>query len=230
LLDEDATKEKELAIQAEVYRILKNYANEGLSLTEQLFSGWAPDDVLIEASISDSSGKHMEADLVLMAKGNEYSRSIRSPILVIETKLRKLSNLTRYYQSALKQSRKYAHSIRCPTYSVYDGHTFILMQIPSPFLIGIWQWAPSQREIANRDFARKLWKVSLNLKVSRSESPVPEFLFHPDIEPWKKSFYYFVRDAFRFMIEVDQGMSTQGFHIEREAKLIADKFVAMFRN
>jgi hypothetical protein len=229
MLDEDAIEEKEIRIQADLYRIMKNYANEGFSIAESFTYEWKLDDVLIEASINLPSGVTKEADLILMGLGPQYGETVRKPILVIETKVRKLSNLTKYYQKALNQARVYAHAIGCKAYAVYDGFTLLLMQIAKPFLIGLTQWTQTRNDRRNRDFARKLWRTAIDLHINIASGPVSEFVYHSDFSPWKRSVYYFIRDAFLFKVEVDQGMSREQFEIERDSKLLAQKWRELYR-
>ncbi len=224
MLDEDTTLGKEIRIQAEMYRILRNLVMEGFSLIEAITSQWSPDDVLIEASISLENGATKAADLVLMGRRNSYGTGNRKPLMVIEIKKRRLTHLTQSYGAALKQARQYAHMIGCPLYAVYDGHTLILMQIPSPFLIGLSQWSFTNSTRRNREFAQKLWGIALQIQSGIVREPVAGFRYHSDFEPWKKSIYYFIRDAFRFKVVVDQGMSSETFDIEGEAELLAQRW------
>lgn len=229
MLDEDATNEKELRIQIELYRVLKNYIIQDLSIVERVLDDWIPSDVLFEASILRDSKTPWEADLVLMASTNRSAETNRQPILVIETKKRKTSRVTQYYQAALRQARKYAYAIKCPTYAVYDGHTLILMRDSSPYLMGLTRWVPTENERSNRDFARKLWGVSRILKDAPPDYRPNKFIFHPDFDPWRGAIFYFIRDALQFRIEVIQGMSPQDYNIDGEAESLADIYRGMFR-
>ena len=228
MLDEEATKNKEISLQAELYRILKNYANEGLSIAESFTHTWAPDDILIEASIKMKDGITKEADLVLLARGTQYSREVRKPVLVIETKERSLTYRTQHYQKTLSQAREYAHTIGCKMYAVYDGYTLIVMHIAHPYLIGLTTWTQTKNDRKNREFARTLWNRVIESHSGISPDYLSGFTYHPDFEPWKKSIYSFIRDAYLFKIEVDQEMSRELFNIEEDSELLASKWRSLY--
>jgi hypothetical protein len=220
-IDLESTQEKEIRIQAEFYRILRNHVCTGIGLLDGVLMTWKPHDVLIEPSISQLGNKIGRADLVLLAQRESKNRIDTKPLLVIEIKKRKTTQLTKHYNGYLRQARKYAYALRCPIYAVYDGFTLILMQIPSPFLIGLRQWSFSSTERHNQEFAREVWEMAAELYERIAEGPVPKFTFHSDFLPWRESIYYFIKEAFRFKIEVDQSMSTELFDIDGEAKRLA---------
>ncbi|MBY8997412.1 MAG: hypothetical protein KGD60_06755 [Candidatus Thorarchaeota archaeon] len=221
-IDLESTQEKEVRIQAELYRILRNHVCTGVGLLDGALMSWKPYDVLIEASIPEPGNKIGRADLVLLGQRELRYKVEIKPLLVIEVKRRKTSQLTKHYKAYIRQARRYAYALQCPIYTVYDGFTWILMQISSPFLIGLRQWSFSSNERRNQEFAREIWEMASEINERKTEGPVRKFVFHSDFLPWKESIYYFIKDAFQFKIEVDQKMSLDLFDIDGEAKRFAN--------
>jgi hypothetical protein len=58
------------------------------------------------------------------------------------------------------------------------------------------------------------------------EIPAPQFMTHDDITPWKRSIFYFIKEAYRFKIKVDQGMSIDLFDIERDAENLMNQYLS----
>jgi hypothetical protein len=149
--------------------------------------------VLIEARVS---GKRKRLDLVLIGEKKVQFDPQDHPLLVIEVKKRRHEQLTRPYQSYLKQADEYARSIGCKYYSVHDGNTFILMQKAEPYLIGFSQESIWRREQDKQDFAGRLWNSICRIADTYDGDPVEEFRYHSDIFPWKRTIPFLIKDAF----------------------------------
>jgi hypothetical protein len=192
--------EKEVYIQAEMYRLLKNAAVIPdqrpylIDVMAQRLAGHYidPFDVWIEASVG-----LQEVDLLLRVGDTGTVKSA----LVIEIKKRTLSSPTIPFRAALNQARRYAEVIGCPLYAAYDGNTIVLMQDVYPFLVGIQRMDISANESTKIGFARRIWQTSINLLFERAKEPVLKLAEAGEYYRWLKSIRTFIRDAHDAFIE-----------------------------
>lgn len=196
----DSSRNKEIYIQAELYRLLKNVCSHPAQKQpihgSNITSSWEPHDVLIEPTIIPERNKNKEADLLLIGRTREPPLKTR-PILIIEVKKRRLSQLSKYYRRYLRQAYDYAHAIDCRCYSVYDGNTWIIMQIAEPYLIAFFQKRIGVNHKDDIIFSEKLWNIAGSVQDAFQNAPIGEFSKHDDFLPWKKVLHSFLRDAFQ---------------------------------
>lgn len=193
-IDIDLTMKKEARFQGELYCVLRRFISEIGAFPELV-----PSDVYIEPSIPQLAQSEEEqekarkrADIVLIAK--EFSTGSQKPVLVIECKQRKIpvSNLRKHYGDALEQAEEYARLIDCKMYATYDGHTFILMQLKDPYLIGISQWPVHK---LGKFFAKQLWHFLLEPQKEIRVQYYESFIKNPDLEPWIPVIPGLIQDA-----------------------------------
>ncbi len=198
LLDISATKAKEIYIQAELYRLLRNKA---IHLQRIIPRGpvpaWSAKDVLIEATIRDD-GKTKEADIVLLTSLQlEFDRVKIKPALVIEIKTRKFSRLSVSYGAYLRQAYNYTVMIGCSNYAVYDGKNFILMQLAEPYMIGFTDFSTGRDEKEDIKNIGKIWHAARILSENFQTEALPDFKYHSDIDLWRKTIPVLIRQAFQ---------------------------------
>jgi len=113
---------KEPTIRAELYRVLKNSVEQGVSLGDYKVS-----DVAVEYSVNDK-----KADLVIFY--HYIPRPANNAFLVIETKGRRIHPAPSL-AGATKQVISYAEKLASRFFAVYDGWNFLLFKTSYPYLI-----------------------------------------------------------------------------------------------
>ncbi len=184
-IDIEATKTKEIFVQAELYRCLMREIESHRYMIKE--TGPARRDVLIEASIKKKQ-EVKNADIVLM--WNEKGTS--NPLLVIELKKRTIVSPTKSGKKALNQAYEYAKQVGCNLYAIYDGNTFILMQMNYPFLIGVDRFDIFDSESRASSFANNIWDVTLKHWKNTAEGPVEPFDNYSVFLHWKSALRIFV--------------------------------------
>lgn len=114
---------KEPAIRAELYRVLKNSIQRGISCEDRKISR-----IAVEYPVQ---GK--KADLVVFHVSKSYNEN-QQPLIVIETKAR-FKHPAMPLARATKQAMDYAEKLRSVFFAVYDGWNFLLFMRRSPYLI-----------------------------------------------------------------------------------------------
>ncbi len=193
-IDVEATKTNERFIQAELYCALKNHIKESQMMGT--IKGTPKIDVLVEASIKQNkstkkTSARKRTDLVLIYK---KLGSVR-PLLVIELKKRRLGSPTHGIKAGLEQAYSYARQVGCSLYAMYEGDTFVLMQMGYPFLIGLKRVDIFGSEF--RDIGREVWDIALENSKGNKTGPLTPFDDYSVFTNWKTTMRAILGDAHR---------------------------------
>jgi len=229
LLDITATKVKEIYIQAELYRLLRDYVIGHIVGHRRIGASgpvppWYPKDVLIEATIRDGE-ETKEADIVLLTSRQLEDGSPEvKPALVIEVKSRRISRLSVSYGAYLKQAFNYAALIDCSNYAVYDGKNFILMQLTEPYMVGFTDFAIGHNQDEDDDNIGNIWWAARVLSEEPQIQAIRGLAYHSDINIWRKVIPVLIRQAYQRSVRMS-GKEPSPENIEETGQRLGKKWL-----
>lgn len=94
------------------------------------------------------------------------------------------------------------------------------MQMAEPYLIAFFKKRLGIDHKGDIAFSEKLWNIAGHLRDQYRRKPIGEFAYHDDYEPWKKSIYYFLRDAYQRNANASGGTPSEEQLNEKASQLV----------